>query len=120
MAYKTDAFATQTAPAILRGGVNKETITTTKVLTYRDSTVQAITPSGGTKIVKLPAGKEGATFLICNLDGANALDVQTAAGVSLKTLAANNSGTPAVSIVECWYSGALWGAICKTGDIAFA
>ena len=104
----------------LNGGVNKETITTTKTLTYRDSTVQLITPSGGSKTVKLPALKGGVQFLIANLDPSNTLKVWTPTDVELVTLAANSSSTPVGSSCLCWCDGSVWTCITIISHIGFS
>ena len=97
----------------LKNGVNKETINAQKNLTNQDSTVQFITPSGGTQIVKLPAVRSGLSFLICNLDTTNTLKVWTNTDVELVNMAANNSAA-----VECSASFSISARI-RIWDIVF-
>jgi hypothetical protein len=91
-----------------KGGVNLETIVATKNLTYQDSSVQFITPSGGTKTVMLPPVKSGCSFLVCNLSTTQVLKVRTYTDVGLEDLEANSGATPAKSSIYCWSDGVVW------------
>ena len=52
---------------ILKGGVNVETITGVRTMTYKDSQVQILDNSTGSALdCKLPAAKEGAFFFLHN------------------------------------------------------
>jgi hypothetical protein len=118
--YTGSSAFTIPRPIRIKDGVNKETIAGTKTLTYVDSQVQAITPSGGSRTIVLPALKDGAYFTIVNLDTTHALDVNTPAGAKIVTLAANNTGSPAASGVQCFCDGSVWIGIHITCSMAFS
>ena len=118
--YNGSSAFTIPRPIRIKDGINKETIVGTKTLTYSDSQIQAITPSGGSRIIVLPAIKDGAYFTIVNLDSSNTLTVHTPAGVGLATLLANSSVTPVASGVKCFCNGALWIGIHFNCSIGFS
>lgn len=68
-----------------KNGVNVETISANKDLSYSDSQYQILTNSkGSTAVVKTPAKKNGAMFYIkCQTGSAHALHIKDADGVDI-------------------------------------
>ena len=65
MAYTDKAEFKIPRHLVQPGGVNIESITTDKTLTYADSTYQIITSGGaGANDLNLPANKDGAVFWV--------------------------------------------------------
>ena len=75
------------------GGINTETITTNKTLTYADSQYQALTNStSGTLNVTLPTEEDGAFFWIRNQSGSTeAISVNNPAASGVVALAAGQA-----------------------------
>ena len=92
----------------LKKGVNTKTITTSKVLTYQDSTVQILTNStAGVLNCTLPAEKSGVGFWIRN-------QLSSASNISVNNPAA--SGVVLLTPGDCDYfvcDGSTWTAIIK-------
>ena len=112
-------FSIDTALQI-KGGVNIESISAQKNLTNRDSTVQFITPTGGTQTVLLPPVRDGLSFLICNLSAAEVLKVRTNTDVGLEDLAASNGAAPGKSSIYCWSDGAVWACMIVVSYSGFS
>ena len=89
-----------------KNGVNIESITANKTLTYKDGMFQVLTPDAPRDLI-LPAERNGAIFLIKNEDaGANALTVKDDAAATIATVAAGEG-----CIVAC--DGSAWKLIIK-------
>lgn len=121
MATKYDSTQLFTIPRSIRvkNGINTESISTMKTLTYADSQVQLLSPSGGTKTVKLPALKSGMYFHIFNTSASQTMHVHTPTGVNLYTLAAN-AGSAAACGIHCFCDGVKWYGVEITCRIAFS
>ena len=100
MSYSSGVlFSIDTAMA-LRGGVNAETITSHKVVSYQSSTYQIITNNtAGALEVRLPGANAGSgeklpnggVYFIRSV-GSQALTIQGESGATKATLATNESG----------------------------
>ncbi len=76
----------------LKNGLNAETITTNKTLTYRDSTIQALKNTTGGLDVILPAPKSGCVFWIkSRASSSSNIDVKDHNSASIAVLSAGNS-----------------------------
>ena len=74
------------------GGVNPETITTNKTLTYLDSQYQLLKNTTGSLAVILPASSDGASFWIkSRASSSSNIVVKDADGNTLATLSAGQS-----------------------------
>tara|TARA_R100000406_G_C3105276_1_gene123015 strand:+ start:1124 stop:1444 length:321 start_codon:yes stop_codon:yes gene_type:complete len=73
------------------GGVNAESITANRTLTYADSTYQIITTNGALDLT-LPVEKDGAVFVVRNHpDSAGVLTVKDSDGSVIDTRAAGEA-----------------------------
>ena len=106
--YKGSSKFVIPRPILYKDGVNVETITVNRTLTYLDSMIQLITNStAGSLNVVLPAEKNGATFWIKNQAGsASAISVNTPGGSGAAALAAGET-----VLVVC--DGTNWTAVIK-------
>jgi hypothetical protein len=73
-----------------KNGVNFESITANKTLTYKDSMFQSLTPDAARDLV-LPAEKDGAVFFVKNESGSFAITVKDDAASTIETLAAGEA-----------------------------
>ena len=75
----------------LKNGLNAETITVSKTLTYQDSTYQALKNTTGALDVILPSPKSGCHFWIkSRASSSSNIVVKDHLGSSIKTLAAGD------------------------------
>lgn len=88
-----------------KNGVNIESITGAKTLTYKDSMFQVLTPDAAYDVT-LPAERNGAVFFIKNESGSFALTVKDQAASTIATVSAGEG-----SIFAC--DGADWKLIIK-------
>jgi hypothetical protein len=88
------------------GGVNIETITADKTLTYKDSTYQILTTNAGASlVVNLPVVKDGAVFFItCTASSNQTINVKDADGTDI--IATPNLGAGKGALVVC--DGSEW------------
>ena len=84
MAYTDNQQFTVPRPIVQKGGVNIETINSSKTLTMKDSTYQHLNASVGSLKCILPAPINGAMFVIHAIG--NAIMVQTPGPVDIKSL----------------------------------
>ena len=78
MAYTDKAEFKIPRHIVLKGGVNVESITNVRTMSYNDSQVQILdNSSGGALDCKLPEAKEGAFFFIHNA-GSQAIHIRDA------------------------------------------
>ena len=88
---------------VLKGGVNAETITTDKTLTYADSTYQLLKNTTATLECILPDYVEGSSFWIKNRASSTSnVVVKDASGNTIATLAAGE-GVLVVSSDTAWW-----------------
>ena len=103
MAYNDDVGYILDNPPILRGGVNSETITTNKTLTYSDSTYQLLKTTTGSLDVILPGPKDGASFWIkSKASSTSAIVVKDHNGGTVESLAARE-GILVVATDTAWF-----------------
>lgn len=77
---------------VLKDGVNVETLTGVRTMTYNDSQVQVFTNSSGVELdCKLPEAKEGAFFFIHNA-GANNLHIRDSGTTATYAILATGEG----------------------------
>ena len=88
-----------------KNGVNIESITANKTLTYKDGMFQVLEPDAAYD-VNLPAERNGAIFLIKNESGSFALTVKDDAADTIATVSAGEG-----CIVAC--DGSDWKLIIK-------
>jgi hypothetical protein len=88
-----------------KNGVNIQSITENKTLTYKDSMFQVLDPDAARDLI-LPAERNGAIFLIKNESGSFALTVKDDAAATVATVAAGEG-----CIVAC--DGSDWKQIIK-------
>ena len=101
--YASDVLFSIDTALQLTNGLNAETITTTKTLTYKDSTYQALKNVTGTIDVVLPATKSGCSFWIKNrASSSSILVVKDADGNTYATLGAGNAVFMACD-ATAWY-----------------
>jgi hypothetical protein len=93
------------------GGVNIETITADKDLTYKDSQYQVLTNSkGSVAVVKLPKKKQGAYFWItCASSSAHTINVKDFDGVDV--IATPNLGAGKAALIAC--NGSEWAVVLE-------
>lgn len=90
--YASDVLFSIDTALQLKNGLNVETITTAKTLTYKDSTYQALKNVTGTLDVNLPSPKSGCNFWIkSRASSSSNIVVKDHLGNSMGTLAAGNS-----------------------------
>ena len=90
-------------PPILRGGVNAETITTNKTLTFQDSTYQLLKNITGSLDVILPSPKDGGSFWIkSRASSSSATIVKDHLGNTIESLA-SGEGVLVVSDASSWW-----------------
>lgn len=88
-----------------KNGVNVESITANKTLTYKDSMFQVLNPDVARDLI-LPAEKDGAVFFVKNESGSFALTVKDDAASTIETLSAGEG-----CILTC--DGSAWKSIIK-------
>jgi len=88
-----------------KNGVNIESITGAKTLTYKDGMFQVLTPDAAYD-VNLPAERNGAIFMIKNESGSFALTVKDDAAATVATISAGEG-----AIFAC--DGSAWKLIIK-------
>lgn len=77
---------------VLKGGVNVESITGVRIMSYKDSQVQILDNSSGSALdCKLPEAKEGAFFFIKNA-GSNDIHIRDAATTTTYTILTTGQG----------------------------
>lgn len=87
----------------MKGGLNAETITVNKTLTYKDSTYQALKNVTGGLDVILPEPKSGCSFWVkSRASSSSNITVKDHAGNPIKVLAAGDSVFVACDIAA-WY-----------------
>tara|TARA_Y100000401_G_scaffold33531_2_gene24916 strand:- start:9799 stop:10125 length:327 start_codon:yes stop_codon:yes gene_type:complete len=88
---------------VLKGGVNVETITTNKTLTYSDSTYQLLKNTTGSLDCILPSYVEGACFWIkSRASSSSNIVIKDASGNTISTLGAGE-GVHVVSSDTAWW-----------------
>ena len=88
---------------VQKGGVNPETITGNKTLTYKDSQYQVLRNNTSSLDCILPDYKDGASFWIKNrASSTHNIVVKDGAGNAIVTLAAGE-GVLCVSNVSAWW-----------------
>tara|TARA_Y100001963_G_scaffold160196_1_gene268866 strand:+ start:427 stop:756 length:330 start_codon:yes stop_codon:yes gene_type:complete len=102
--YASDILFSIDTALQLKNGLNAETITTPKVLTYQDSTFQALKNVTGSLDVTLPSPKSGCNFWIkSRASSTSNIVVKDHNAATVQTLAAGNS-----VLVACddsaWYN----------------
>ena len=88
-----------------KNGVNVESITGNKTLTYKDSMFQVLDPDAARDVV-LPAEKDGAVFFIKNESASFALTVKDDGASTIATIATEEG-----AIVVC--DGSDWKLVIK-------
>ena len=88
-----------------KNGVNVESITANKTLTYKDSMFQVLNPDAARDLI-LPAEKDGAVFFVKNESGSFALTVKDDAASTIETLSSGEG-----CILTC--DGSAWKSIIK-------
>jgi len=98
-------------PICVKDGINIETITADKTLTYRDSQYQVLTNNkGSVAVVKLPVLKNGAYFWItCGSSSANTINVKDADGADI--IATPNLGAGKAALIAC--DGSNWAVVLE-------
>jgi hypothetical protein len=108
--YNGKPFFKIPRPLLLAGGVENKTIAATLQLTDRDSLFQMIDGGGSTKLVKLPALKDGRVYAILNSGATNDLSIQDVDGGGVITLSPNE-----FVCVVC--DGAQWYTILNVNNL---
>lgn len=88
-----------------KNGVNVESITTNKTLTYKDSMFQVLDPDAAHDLI-LPAEKDGAVFFVKNESSAHNIVIKNDGASTIATAAAGEG-----CIVAC--DGSDWKVIIK-------
>ena len=101
--YASDILFSIDTALQLKNGLNAETITTPKVLTYQDSTFQALKNVTGSLDVTLPSPKSGCQFWIkSRASSTSNIVVKDHNAATVQTLPANTA-----VLVDCddsaWY-----------------
>ena len=92
MAYTDKAEFKIPRHIVLKNGVNVESITNVRIMTYKDSQVQILDNStSGALDCKLPAAKEGAFFFIRSA-GSQAIHIRDAATTTTYAILATGEG----------------------------
>ena len=91
MAYTDKAEFKIPRHVVLKGGVNVEALTGAKTLTEASGMVQILNPNGGTKVVNLPAVKDGMMYFIAN-SGSGGHDLTVTKPDSLTFVVSNGKG----------------------------
>jgi len=105
-----------TAPLVLRSGIGTGTLAGHVTLTHRDSQILALDPGTTARDVTLPAGRDGAVFVITNTGTAAAtknITVKNAAGTALEQV---QPGHTVIVAAE----GATWSVISSSGPEVLA
>lgn len=89
---------------VLKGGVNKQDLTTNKTLTYKDSTFQIFTVATGSEaVITLPKPKNGAIFCIRVFAGSSqTLRVEDHSGSTVQGTLSTNEAVLLVSESNAW------------------
>lgn len=89
---------------VLKGGVNKQDLTTNKTLTYKDSTFQIFTVATGAEaVITLPKPKNGAIFCIRVFAGSSqTLRVEDHSGSTVQGTLSTNEAVLLVSESNAW------------------
>ena len=92
MAYTDAAQFKIPRHIVLKGGVNVETITGVRIMTYVDSQVQILDNSTGSALdCKLPEAKEGAFFFLHNA-GSDAIHIRDSGTTTTYAILATGEG----------------------------
>ena len=104
MAYTDKAEFNIPRHIVLKGGVNKQDLTTNKTLTYKDSTFQIFTVATGAEaVITLPKPKNGAMFCIRVFAGSSqTLRVEDHSGSTVQGTLTTNEAVLLVSESNAW------------------
>ena len=103
----------------LKNGANEETISGTKTLTYKSSSIQLLAPSGGAQNCKLPPMKSGVFFWISNVDSTHNLYVELPGGSTTHALSPGGGGSSADSAALCVSDGVKW-HVFRLDNVSYA